>query len=380
MFPSLYIHVPFCSLKCDYCDFYSKAAWSDDYETRYLFALERQLEYGRERWNIQGFSTVYVGGGTPSVLSSEGISHLIHLFLPLLAHESVEITFEANPESLSREKISLLEESCVNRISMGVQSFFPDTRRFLGRRGTVNGIYTALDNLEELWSGRFSIDLIRGLPGDFQHDLRKELKNINTVRLDHLSLYDLTVEAGTPLSLRQGMEKMSLSEGTPEDYSFLAESGFQRYEVSNFSRPGAESRHNQGYWEMNPYIGLGPSAVSLMYYGGPKHISVAPSLETFLSGSPNEYLNEEPLNMADLFIEHLIMGFRQIRGLSLASISTRFGKELSEIIPVSLDAWVQNAMCVIQGGRVCLTGKAFSIQNRLVLEAWEEIDNGKPFA
>ncbi len=271
---------------------------------------------------------------------------------------------------------------------MGVQSFFRDSRNFLGRHGSVDDVYDALSGLKDCWSGRLSIDLIRGLPGQYAHDLQAELGSFNPEMVDHVSIYDLTIEDGTPLAVRTGTHFNGPVPGDLEDYGIIEEAGFHRYEVSNYARPGAESMHNQGYWEMNPYLGLGPSAVSLSYYdnngasGGrsARHLSVASSLEEYLTESPDGYTHTELLSPEDLFIEHLIMGFRQVRGLFLPSITARLDKDISAIIPDSLGRWLEKGLCEVENDRLCLRGDSFSTQNRLILEAWEEMDNGKPFA
>ena len=382
MIPGLYIHIPFCSVKCDYCDFYSITGLNPSTEAAFLQSVKRQLEYSCNRWEISEFSTVYFGGGTPSVLSPVSLEYLFSLLKNYHPRLSQEFTFEANPESLSIEKIKLLEESPVNRLSMGIQSFSDSSRGYLGRRGDPAQIDTALGAVESGWHGRFSVDFIRGIPGELSISLEEELLRLPLEKVDHISVYDLTVEAGTPLAdrVKSGPAYESFPESSDVN-ALLSSYGFNRYEVSNYCRKGFEGKHNQAYWEMSPYLGLGPGAVSLMYENGsPVHVTVAPDVERFITLSPGETVQLEYLSRTDFFIEHLIMGLRQIRGMSLELIQQRFQAGLELIIPESVNSWVKDGLCTLDAGRLKLTNRGFRIQNSLVVAAWQELDKRKAFA
>ena len=382
MIPSLYIHIPFCSTKCDYCDFYSTTGLNPSMEAVFLQSIKRQLEYSCKRWDLSEFSTVYVGGGTPSVLSPGSLEDLFSLLGNYLPRLSKEFTFEANPESLNIEKIKLLEESPVNRLSLGIQSFSDLSRGYLGRMGDPAQIDTALGAVECGWHGQFSVDFIRGIPGELSIPLEEELHRLPLEKVDHISVYDLTLEAGTPLADR--VKPGTAYESFPENSDvnpLLSSHGFNRYEVSNYCRKGFEGKHNQAYWEMSPYLGLGPGAVSLMYENGsPVHVTVSPDVERYITLSPCETLQLEYMSRTDFFIEHLIMGLRQIRGLSLELIQQRFQAGLETIIPESVDSWVKDGLCTSDTGRLKLSDRGFRIQNSLVVAAWQELDKRKAFA
>lgn len=379
--PSLYVHIPFCDGRCDYCDFYSETGI--DYESRivYVDLLLEQLKQDMDRYQIEGFRTIYIGGGTPTALGLELLERLVSGIAGTLALPVLEWTVEANPESLDQEIVAMLNESSVDRLSLGLQSLIPRSRSFLGRRGALESTLRALDILEQGWEGRLSLDLIRGLPSNESAELADELEALNLTRVDHLSLYDLSIEAGTPLHSRWPGN----DERRYDDLGLLEEYGFSRYEVSSFARSGGESLHNLVYWEIDPYLGIGAGAVGFLPGEGSlrspwTRMTTAPSLKNYIrNGNPARREQEQP-SLNEFFMEHLIMGFRQIRGLSLQRIEERFGATLEEIIPDSASVWLRTGKVLISDGRFSLSRGSFEFQNSLILEAWQELDRRNSFA
>ncbi|WP_319561246.1 radical SAM family heme chaperone HemW [Marispirochaeta sp.] len=374
---SLYVHIPFCDEKCDYCDFYSLGSGSGYQKRDFIRVLIDHLAFFCEEFQIDEFPTVYIGGGTPTSLSSKLLEPLFAAIDACSKNSPIEWTLEVNPESLTRDHLSLFSSFPVSRISMGVQSLYEPSRKFIGRRGSIKAVLKAFDLLHDYWKGALSIDLIRGLSDNASLSLEDELSRLPLSSIQHLSLYDLTVEKGTPLSYRVRKSDPRL-DNLPQS---LKSSGFQHYEVSNYARPGKESRHNQSYWDMEPYLGIGPGAVSLIRRNGlwMQH-SVRRNLDYFLRRSPGECIETESPSAAEFFIDHLLMGFRQVKGLSLNRVQERFAQELSDIIPETLSCWADNLSLDSAGDRLALTGAAFWIQDRFFLDAWKEIDAALPFA
>lgn len=380
---ALYVHIPFCSSRCDYCDFYSESGISPDIHPLYVDRLLDQLKREQDRYGIDGFTTVYIGGGTPSLLAPEALKRLLDGINSASRKKPEEWTVEANPESLTHGQIALLQGCGVERISLGIQSSAEPVRRYLGRRGSKDTVSKAFTLLEESWPGRISVDLIRGVPAAISHSLEAELKALPLGMIDHLSLYDLTLTEDTPLASRAaGPEEGELYE---DDLTILPEFGFARYEVSNFARPGAVSRHNIAYWEIDPYLALGAGGVGLIpgeegSEGFWRRIINEPDLQLYLNGDYPDYQRAEQPTRVEFLMEHLIMGLRQVRGVCLARILDRFGENLEALIPHAWSEWLGVGDAELSKGRLRLTEKSFEFQNRLLLAAWSELDRRNPFA
>ena len=265
----LYIHFPFCRSKCSYCDFTSYAGCSDALVFSYLTALKREIEFAGRRFENAAVDTVYLGGGTPSLLSPKQIADLfgkIRGSFPCYA--PVEVSAEVNPESASDEVLAAFADAGVNRISMGVQSFSDDNLRSVGRIHTADAARRAAERIARRFDN-FSLDFILGLPYDTEELVRTELAEAACLA-PHVSAYELTLEEGTPLAAAAEEGRVWLpSDDEVAEYleiaaDTLAAAGLERYEVSNFARRGFECRHNSGYWTREEYVGLGAGAHSLV--------------------------------------------------------------------------------------------------------------------
>ncbi len=266
--PSLYVHVPFCRSKCGYCDFYSLPAGPGSAPGKGGEAFLENLE---KEWALLGepgpFATIYVGGGTPTVLDSSTFFRLLDFLAPLLARGG-EWTVEANPESLDAEKVQAMKEAGVTRLSLGIQSLREEDLAFLGRAHDSRKAREALDLARRQGPGGLSADLILGLPGQEEKDLEEEIPFLLDRGVEHLSFYILTLEEGTPLHERARRGEISLPAPAAQARillfvrAFLASRGLPPYEISNAAIPGRECRHNLRYWLGGEYLGLGPSAAS----------------------------------------------------------------------------------------------------------------------
>jgi len=265
MNPALYIHIPFCSKKCLYCDFYS-SPYSEDLAGAYLGVILRQIEK-----LDQDFSSIYIGGGTPSVLNQEMLDKLLKV-LKRPIEKDLEFTIEVNPESVDEEKFRLFTDKGMNRISIGVQSFDDKKLKALGRIHDAKQAIKAIELSKDAGFKNISIDMIFGLSGEDLNTWQADLERAAGCGVQHISSYSLSYEKDAPLfKMKEKGSIVPLDDETmammyKHTMSYLPGKGFEHYEVSNFAKPGFECRHNLNYWDNNPYIGLGPSAVS--YIGG----------------------------------------------------------------------------------------------------------------
>ena len=257
----LYIHIPFCRQKCLYCDFYS-VSYAEDLANSYISVILKQLQ-----GLSQDFSSIYIGGGTPSILSLNLLGKLLS-GLKRFIRSDMEFTIEVNPESVDSEKLRLFLDKGVNRVSIGVQSFDDKKLKALGRIHSASEALEAIELSKESGFKNISIDMIFGVSGENLKAWQSELDNAIACSCQHISCYSLSYEKDTPLFRMR--EKKSIipldDEAMAEMYkysmSYLPGAGFEHYEVSNFAKPGFECKHNLNYWDNNSYVGLGPSAVS----------------------------------------------------------------------------------------------------------------------
>ena len=318
----LYVHIPFCDGKCAYCAFYSipyDAALAD----RLLLALSKELTLAKDSGIAPIAETIYIGGGTPSILSPSQLERLCGFFSSyLVVGVPVEWTVEMNPGSITAEKLAALVSAGVNRISLGAQSFDEGVLRYLGRRHSAAEIVESVEIVRRAGVGNFGLDLIAGVPGFGAGVWRKTLEQTVALNPAHVSVYALTDEEGTRLSRAiHGGETALLTDeqqlaalATAE--AVLTAAGYGRYEISNYAKPGFECRHHCACWRGGEYLGIGPAAAS---HVGLERWTNLPDLERYLaalernSPSPRE---RDPLTPALKNLERLVFGLRMAEGVS----------------------------------------------------------------
>lgn len=270
----LYIHIPFCKSKCYYCDFYS-VNYSMEQVEKYLYSLEQEIIYLQNKYEILNsiICTIYVGGGTPSVLSENQFFSLFKLVAKYFNVKSVkEITVEVNPESITEQKLYAIKNATADmktanlRISVGVQSFNENILKLLGRRHTNADVYKLVETLTKVGISNYNFDLIFGCPGQSISEVELDLKKVLSLAPQHISYYALTIEPDTVFYFKN----ISVNEDLQADMykkivDTLTYAGYHHYEISNFAIPGYECLHNLNYWFYKEYIGLGPSSVSFLY-------------------------------------------------------------------------------------------------------------------
>ena len=363
---SVYIHVPFCVQKCRYCDFYSivneaNAEKSQIYKV--IYSIVDQLVYYYALLGRPVVTSLYLGGGTPSSIGIDATAVLlgeISQILPLGRNDpgGFEFTVEVNPESVTLELLKLYDEMGVSRLSVGVQTFSEKDFRLIGRAGSPELSRRALELITGAWKGAFSLDLISALPGQTIEDGLADVREAMSYSPNHISLYTLTIEPGTPLheDLKRGRIQPPGDGGIAvweRQALLLQDSGFNRYEISNYALPGCRSRHNMSYWHMLPYLGCGPAAVStLPGEDGPLRIENRRSLDTFTDpparapGAPAGAAFElkygescELISPRAFFLEHLMVGLRLAEGIERSRFETVFGVDPPIPLKNTLGKW-----------------------------------------
>lgn len=310
----LYIHIPFCDSKCSYCAFNSYVDKFSQRE-RYMNALSIQLETELKRFNVSSenlIETVFIGGGTPSTVDPQLYGPIFERIRPYL-QEGAEITSEANPNSATDQWLSGMRKLGVNRISFGVQSFNDDKLKTLGRAHNTQHALEAIKNASRIGYEHLSLDLIYGVQGDTKNLLRSDIDQAFELPIDHISLYSLTIEEETAFEKLPEManEQLDLTQWLFDE---IAAKGFEQYEISNFGK--YKSKHNIGYWEHKPYIGLGAGAVGFL---GMTRFYPTTDIEAYID-TPL-LIKEENLNEAELLNEKLFLGFRSCVGVNQTLLS-----------------------------------------------------------
>jgi oxygen-independent coproporphyrinogen III oxidase len=377
---SLYIHIPFCEHKCIYCDFYSiapnEAASRSELPTKHFVeALTKELRLRAQEKRFQvSYETVFLGGGTPSLLSIRELDVILKSVRDSFSLESdTEVTIETNPGTVTRQKLEEFRSLGLNRISFGVQSFHEDDLRFLTR---IHSSGEAKQCVRDAFAAGFdnvSLDLMFSIPGQTKDRWQSNLNQAMELDPTHISCYSLIVEPNTPLSKMVETKQISLL-GAEEDASlyemtiaYLAERGYEQYEVSNFAKPGFRSRHNRNYWNHSNYIGFGPSAHSFWTTEGAGEAPVrwwnVSSIVGYFEKLGQGILpvsGSEQLSNEQLLEEEIFLGLRS-EGIDIAGFNRRFGKDLFAGEFSRLNDLLVSDMAVVENGRLRLTPKGYMV-------------------
>lgn len=367
----LYIHIPFCVKKCAYCDFLS---WSGDKDQKeeYVRNLEQEIRSYKTFAADYQISTVYFGGGTPSILETGQTERIMEaLCQTFWIEKKAEITLEMNPGTAQKEKLDLYRQLGINRLSIGIQSVKNENLKLLGRIHTYEDFLESYHMAREAGFNNISGDLISSLPGQTLEAWREELEILTKTPLEHLSVYQLIIEEGTEFYKRYGEHEELLpdEETSREIYlwtgKYLKEQGYGQYEISNYARPGRESRHNLRYWERKDYLGLGLGAASMIHN---MRISNTRDWEKYGMGCRDprkireevEFL-EEPRQME----EFMFLGLRETRGVSRKEFRRIFGKDLDLVYEKTLMNYLENGMLQEKGDRIFLSEEGILLSNQI---------------
>jgi len=368
----VYIHIPFCIAKCHYCDFVSKPL-SADALGPYLAALEREIAGAAERGRRVG--TVFLGGGTPSLLDGSQLARLLAAVRSAFAVEpGAEISIEANPGTLTAAKAAAFNALGVNRVSLGVQSLDDTLLERIGRRHSSREAVAAFGLLRDAGFDNVGIDLIHGLPGQRSSIWRRDLERAIDLGPEHLSLYALGIEAGTPFAAAREAGRLELP-GEREELEMLAlaaactaAAGYERYEISNFARPGRRCQHNFDCWNLCEYRGFGAGAHSFLRTPAPLRLANTPDSDDYVrrivAGSGAVSMREEP-SPRQFAGEALMLGLRTLSGIDEAAFALEHGGKPEALFPEAMATGVENGWIERSGGQLRLTEPGILFSNEI---------------
>lgn len=371
----LYIHIPFCKKRCSYCSFIS-------YEhkahliRRYLDAIKKEAGIVSNLDLLDGltFDTLYIGGGTPSLIPPRQLAKLMdYLFsvLPMATNRQMEMTLECNPESVTRDLIETAKDVGINRISLGVQDLTKEGLTLLGRIHSTDHVNKAAEIVRSAGIGNLSVDLIYCLPGQDPDWLIKTLNRILTLTPSHISAYELSLEPDTPLWRLHKKKRIKLPDDelryllTKRLEDYLGSQGFFQYEISNFAKTGFQCRHNKNYWRCGDYLGLGCSAVS--YLHGKRDFNTK-KLETYikmLDNGKRPVVESEHLEEEKRFREAFVIGLRMTQGINAKELEKRFGVDPFYYYSSLLEKMKRNGVMKLDkaSGTIRLTERGRDVSN-----------------
>ena len=368
----IYIHIPFCKQRCKYCAFYSSTLYN--IRNEYVGALCKELKERKEYLKGELVETIYLGGGTPSTLTMEQLNAICQTIYDIYpVAKEAEITIECNPDDLTPEFLEQLRELPFNRISMGVQSFNDAQLKKLGRRHTAESALQAVLNARAAGYSNISIDLMFALPGSTTNEWMHDLKSAIELRPDHLSAYNLMYEEGTPLynALQRGEITELSEEENVEQFSMLIaklkEAGYNHYEISNFAKPGCESRHNSSYWNDTPYLGCGAAAHS--YDGASREWNIA-DVKSYIKGIENgkRIYEIENLTEEERYNDTILTRLRTADGIPLEWMKEKFCPKLNRYMLSAAEKEIALGNLKEKDGFLSLTEKGVFISDAVIRE------------
>lgn len=370
---SLYIHIPFCAQKCLYCDFPSFAR-KDHLRKAYIEALNKEIISLREKHNNLEINTIFIGGGTPSVLEANELECLLKEVAKLNMAKEVEYSMECNPGNLTEEKLEVMKKYGVNRISMGLQAKQDNLLKGLGR---IHNYKTFKENFllaKKVGFNNINVDLMFGLPNQSLNEWEETLREIISLEPAHISAYSLIIEEGTAFYNLYENDKLKLPTEEEERKMYhlakkiLEENGFNQYEISNYAKEGKECRHNLAYWNMDNWIGVGSAAAS--YING-KRIKNISSVEEYINSIKDKgEAVEEIINNSknDNMEEFMFMGLRKINGIDENEFKNRFSMNINDVYGEILNKYIGEGLLIRESGRIFLSEKGIEISNVIMAD------------
>lgn len=364
----VYVHIPYCVHRCSYCDFFSSTQYQDSSFDRLFQALTTEWisavgwleERGRRPPPLR---SLFLGGGTPSLSPLPPLTALLRRILDYGGTPQTEVTLEANPETVTAERIAGWRAAGVNRVSLGAQSFEPDLLKLLERQATAESIERAVERLQAGGVEHYSLDLIFGIPTQNRDRMIRDIDRAIGLNPEHISFYSLTLKPGHSLYSRlpSDDEAADLYEAGVEH---LARNGYQRYEISNFARAGKESQHNRLYWDGGDFLGIGPSAASRFFWDGKfYHRKQVADLKRYLEVEPFPAPGWESTSESQTILEATFLELRKAEGVDVRRFAERYGYDLTGAKKFS--QFVANDLLVQEGNRLRLTPKGFLLADGL---------------
>lgn len=368
----VYIHIPFCKRKCYYCDFVS---YPEKYELqgKYIDKVIQEIEENKKILQDNNVTTIYIGGGTPSSIKPELIKRILNEIYNYTEINNIkEITIEVNPGTATKNNLQLYKNCGINRLSIGLQSTNNDILNEIGRIHNFNQFLDTYKWTREAGFKNINVDLMIGIPNQTLDDVKTSLEKVVSLKPEHISVYSLIVEDETPMKklIESGKLKLPDEEDERNQYkytkNFLELNGYKHYEISNFAKPGFESKHNLNCWEQKQYIGLGVAAHS--YINGVRYSNTI-SLEEYLNKDSKDIKEiHETQTIDDMKKEYMLLGLRKIDGVQISKFEEKFGENPIYLFKNELKKLIQEGLLIIDLDNIKLTEKGLDLANIV----WEE--------
>lgn len=375
----LYLHIPFCVKKCNYCDFFS-ASGTPKEQADYVSAMIQEIRSYQELSGEYEVQTIFLGGGTPSLLTPEQIEKIFTTIYHIFSvNENAEITMEMNPGTVDIEKLRAMKAAGVNRLSIGLQSAQNEELKMLGRIHTYEEFLETWKLTEQAGFKNRNIDLMSALPGQTMESYKDTLSKVLALEPEHISAYSLILEEGTVFydwyekgKLDRGAWKLPSEE---EEYAMgeltiqrLAEAGMHRYEISNYAKSGKECRHNLGYWDRVEYLGIGAGSSSLIKGERFDHIRDRKAYIEKIRNGESILIDREILSVESQMEEFMYLGLRKIEGVSRTDFQNYFGKNVDDVYGEILDKLEEEQLLEFSGDRIRLTHRGMDVSNCVLAE------------
>ena len=368
----IYIHIPFCIKKCEYCDFVSYCN-KKEYVPQYINALKKEIKNNiNKEYKI---TTIYIGGGTPSSIEENYIADIIETIKlnmndeDLKDFENIEVTIEVNPGTVNKEKLQVYKKIGINRLSIGLQETHNELLKSIGRIHTYEEFIKTYNLARKIGFNNINVDLMIALPNQTIQDIKENLEKITKLNPEHISVYSLILEEGTPFYNKYNENKIKLPDEELERNMYwyvkntLENNGYMHYEISNFSKKGFESKHNMNCWNQEEYLGFGVAAHS---YNNKIRYSNTNSIEEYIKGS-NKIIHEEQ-TLEDMQKEYMLLGLRKIEGINIQKFKNKFAQNPIFIFKEQLNKLVNEELIIVDGNEIKLTNKGLDLANIV----WEE--------
>ncbi|MES9683423.1 coproporphyrinogen III oxidase [Bacillus sp. AFS001701] len=372
MASSVYIHIPFCQQICYYCDF-NKFMMDRQPVDQYLEYLEKEIVESLKRNPISDLKTVFVGGGTPTALTLPQTERLIEIINKhmIKGKKEIEMTFESNPNEISKEKLQILKDGGVNRISFGAQTFNEGLLKKIGRTHSPNEIEEAIQTAKEVGIDNINLDLMYALPGQTMEQFVDSLDKAMKLPIQHISAYSLIIEPKTVfyIEMNRGKLKPAPEEDEAAMYDFLMnyleKKGFHQYEISNFEKNGLESKHNLVYWNNDEYFGFGAGAHG--YINGIRYSNAGPLKKYFqlIDDTGVPIVHEHTVTKQEKMEEEMFLGLRKMQGVSERKFQEKFGSNFNEVFPNVIEKLMKDGLVEMNGVFLRLTHKGKLLGNEV---------------
>jgi oxygen-independent coproporphyrinogen-3 oxidase len=361
------VHIPFCKRKCNYCDFYS-VKWNEEIENGYIQALIQEIKsYSNMKYDVD---TVFFGGGTPTVIKPQNLGRIINEIKSIFnVNDDAEISLEANPNTLTSENLAIYKEIGINRLSIGVQSLNDEILRSIGRLHNSNEAIESIERAKLYGYENLNVDLMFNIPGQRVTDIEETILKIIQQDVKHISFYSLKLEKGTPLYDMERDNKIVMPDEAVEREMYykgrelMQENGIMQYEISNFSKPGFECKHNLRYWNQEEYIGLGPSSHSFL---NKKRYSNPSDINFYFRDAQQNIFNrttQEVLDCVAVEFEYIMLKLRLTDGLDIKKFNEKFNIDFNSKYLTQIKYLVENKLIIYNEEIIKLTKFGMDVSN-----------------